>query len=158
MWSQYGNGHKGVCLKLNKSLLDYELKNFEQTDGYKIFCNHIKYLQKLKSPTFPQKIDKDLHSSLAQKNHKQLFYQKTDCWIGEHEYRCVKLFAPGANNGEDSFLDISKALEEVFFGKKVKKEKLKNIDLKDYSFVDFEWGQIIKRLPFNPFQSNTNQP
>lgn len=156
MWSQYGDLHNGVCIKLNKGLLDnrVNIANQEATN-FQIFKDYIKYSQVLKTPSLPNQLVINNFFSKAKTIHKALFYQKTKCWVGEKEYRYVKLFAPEANNGEDSFLDISgEAIEEIFFGKKIKKENLKNINIGDidYSFVDFEWGQIIKTASSTPFK------
>lgn len=117
MWAQYGDGFKGVCLKIDVDKLINE--NSKQLNN-EIYGNRVKYDYDLKYPEIDtDSANLDIHKyalSFTRENYNSLFFIKHKDWSGEREYRIIKF---GAQN---DYLNIKDSVEEVIIGLHCTKE------------------------------------
>jgi len=92
MWGQYGGKGKGVCLRIDLSKINFTSN---------IYRGDVKYKDSIKPITYN-------NSELTEfiiKNQQNLFFQKTEDWKYENEYRIV--------SKDKKNLDISNAIQEI---------------------------------------------
>lgn len=135
MWSQYGDGNKGICLGFDKDIL---LKKFKEISSSKKYESKIYYTNSTKDLfkscyfNFKENNSKEFEQSMIDKHikhyKKQLYFTKALDWKDENEYRLVLL---NESTTEQVFIDISEALKVIVLG----------ID-----FPDVVYKECIKKL------------
>ncbi len=120
MWSQYGEGHRGVCLVLSKSEIE---KAFDEikTQVKKCEAGYIAYLPDITphpivdlSPGAGNKIE-ECASKYVTDNFEYFFFRKHIDYKDEAEYRMV-VFDPDTKL---EYFDISKSLRGVIVGDRI---------------------------------------
>ena len=128
MWSQYANGHRGICLIFNRvKLLEIIKGKYEN-----IFSEEIKYRNNLFNIFNFQDIEYEIARNMdawewvKRHKHEYLFY-KVDDYKSEQEYR----IAVYSDNDDDNILiDFEDSLEGVILGVRfpdVYKVNIKNV-------------------------------
>jgi hypothetical protein len=120
MWSQYGEGHRGICLVLSKSEIEKAF-NERKTQVKKYKADYVKYLPNSKpnpivdlSPEASKNV-KDCASKYVMDNFELFFFHKHIDYRDEGEFRVV-VFDP---NKELEYLDICASLKGVIVGDRI---------------------------------------
>ncbi|MCW8416909.1 DUF2971 domain-containing protein [Fluoribacter dumoffii] len=128
LWSHYGDRHNGVCLILDKREISQNIKNslegklFQDKIFYRAYHGLEDYGVSVDRQELPSLVDSpDLLFQLINKNGyiKKKYFEKTNCWSVENEYRWLVL----NKNIEDTFFPIGNALKAIIIGAGIKKEK-----------------------------------
>ena len=124
MWSQYGDGHSGICLVFSKELLLAQIEHqFKQS--LTIYTNTVKY----KDPYISRAKD-DLSINADELNgkdnmliahdyvdtrHEEIFFQKQEDYKDENEFRVIAIDKySGSANGK--FISITTCLKAIILG------------------------------------------
>lgn len=120
MWSQYGDGHSGVCLVFSRSRIEERVQELSrQVEKYE--CRYVKYLQDF---GFYPVVDKKALTSKEGvrqcsidyiKNNFELLFRKHIDYRDEAEFRVVVL--DPAKNVE--YFDVSQCLRAVIVGDRI---------------------------------------
>lgn len=99
MWGQYADRGRGVCIELESNFLDL--------NPDKIWAEEINYVDTLNSFTISTVDQESIESlnSAIEKQKKIIFFQKSNHWKAENEYRLV--------SKEVSAIKITKAIRKI---------------------------------------------
>ncbi|MFD5016929.1 DUF2971 domain-containing protein [Streptomyces chartreusis] len=167
LWAHYGDGHQGVCLKLDRDRL---IESFLQHSGPASLTFHgpVRYLSGQHSPAI---VGLDLEQveefgidavslAYAEANREQLFFRKHIDWNSETEYRLVVL-----NQSVDyDYVDIRGALTGIVLGHAFPPEKVAGLlaALEPYPGIEVERVRFFNRgfyvLPFEDAVERAVQP
>jgi hypothetical protein len=140
MWSQYGEGHEGICLVFSKQKIieaitefadDKELIFFEKeityTDYIKDKSNHQTLF--VNGDSFIEKSPQTLAANYVRNCHGELFFTKQNDYRDENEYRLIvcKLNGEGNENFDHQFT-VSKCLKGLILGDRFHKTYLPLIE------------------------------
>lgn len=122
MWAQYGGGHSGVCLVLDKSLLNATITDSLGHFG-RLFTGEVFYADRTKDDLLAYRLD---HSDIQkysletvmqhrlEKFHRTYFFRKALDWQQEKEYRWVLL--GDVNTPEFCEVDVFPTLRYIILG------------------------------------------
>jgi len=124
MWAQYGDGHRGVCLVINKERLEQELKRTCLPKAIDVYGGLVSYVDKsvhdapfggpfvLGADELAERGFEQYWKDHAIQYHKELYFEKKTDWKNESEFRYLALF----EDESDVFVSINHALEGIVFG------------------------------------------
>lgn len=122
MWAQYADRHKGVCLVLDRKLMDQAVAT-ACAKAFAVYCGNITYRDQSVVPgwegDYMINVDELDRRGFERywRDHvatfkKRLFFEKMADWRDEREFRYVAF----SDEAEDIYVDISRALVGVMFG------------------------------------------
>ncbi len=130
MWTQYADGHRGVCLAFDQDRLREAVRAAAETKGLKLYEAPIRYLaQDERSILIELPIERavqDLPPLLEDVFPgvvAGLYFSKAWDWSTESEYR----FLLHGDAAEDEYVDISRALTGVFCGASFPERRLDDL-------------------------------
>ncbi len=130
MWTQYADGHRGVCLAFDQDRLREAIRATAETKGLKLYEAPIRYLaQDERSILIELPIERAVHDlpPLIEEVFPGvvagLYFSKAWDWSTESEYR----FLLHGDAAENEYVDISRALTGVFCGASFPERRLDDL-------------------------------
>lgn|SRR5574341_36886 len=127
MWAHYASttdrSHNGVCLMLNRNKLEAQIKTTFGDEGkYVIHHSMMQYNNKKLFNLIPFNLDQllgldevkmiEVAREFFNKNYYDIFFLKSEDWIGEHEYRWIV----HSEKNDAEYIPINDVLVDVLVG------------------------------------------
>lgn len=161
MWSQYGEGHKGVCLVFSKTDISNTLEHDYGSESYVIFQDSMKYKDNLINGSRHHCLcaDKDTFEIDTPYNYackhieayyQDMFFFKQMDYKDEHEYRII-LLTKGDRALEENgiYINIESSLKGIILGDRfpkvyysLVKDICKNLKIK-LKYFHYEAGEFL---------------
>ncbi|MFF6779283.1 DUF2971 domain-containing protein [Streptomyces sp. NPDC012637] len=159
LWSHYGDGYKGVCLRLDHGKL---VESFLRHAGPAALAFHapVQYLNGQTGPSTTSSIDRRQVSEFgadavalayAEANKGPLYFRKHSAWSYEAEYRLILL----NQSGDYDFVDIRDAVTGVILGPRFSEEDMPALKAALENYPRAEVRQLRyhhRRLFLAPFE------
>lgn len=120
MWAQYGDGHSGVCLVLDRMALDNRIRTELLGKGV-VYAGPVAYanLDDDEQPAFHLNYSEVLAGSLEEvlrtkvdRHHRTFFFTKAEDWSSEIEWRWVVC----GTDSEPEYVSIQDSLRAIVLG------------------------------------------
>jgi hypothetical protein len=140
MWSQYAEGHKGICLAFSKEKIIEAIK--ERFKDFSVFNDSVSYMNGSEKATKAQGINStqiktyginEYFKSYLNEHYNTLFFEKLKDYRDEREYRFV---VHNEHFEGYEYIDIANILEGVIVGMYCRKDLYPTINdfAKKYNF------------------------